>query len=98
MLHLIATERIIAFSFHPSIVIQVCGIRLLYKIYLGLRKTDLCALRLSTTLVFTYHFACGQKTKDLISDITGGNGSRWKDELENSALAAAGISVPLPVS
>ncbi|KAG0151959.1 hypothetical protein CROQUDRAFT_650533 [Cronartium quercuum f. sp. fusiforme G11] len=56
ILHLIATERINAFSFHPSIVIQ---------------------------------------TKDLISDIAGGNGSRWKDELQNSALAAAGISVPL---
>ncbi|EGG04501.1 uncharacterized protein MELLADRAFT_88821 [Melampsora larici-populina 98AG31] len=57
ILHLILTERIKAFSFYPSIVVQ---------------------------------------TKDLISDIAGGNGSRWKDSLENSALSAAGISLTFP--
>ncbi|KAH9813353.1 hypothetical protein DFH28DRAFT_1222655 [Melampsora americana] len=59
ILHLILTERIKAFSFYPSIVVQ---------------------------------------TKDLISDIAGGNGSSWKDSLENSALSAAGISLSFLVS
>ncbi|KAH9824725.1 hypothetical protein DFH28DRAFT_1046786 [Melampsora americana] len=38
------------------------------------------------------------QTKDLIFDIAGGNGSSWKDSLENSALSAAGISLSFLVS